>query len=218
MAKQQSSSHEAFEEINVQEQNTPKRRPGGRSARIRAAVLEATMNVLQERGYEATSIAEIAKLAGVHETSVYRRWGTRETLMVEAVLARTEEVVQIPDTGELRSDLILFLQRLRVFFLSPLGAAITQLLASTRNDPQMTTARQAYWKKRFLLVKGIFERAMQRGEIAMSLDPQFLIEVFAGPFYVRLFLTGDPLHPELPEQIVDLVLPGVKEVSGRDEC
>src|SRR6267154_2033770 len=49
-------------------------RPGGRSARVRREVLAATLHVLLEEGLDATTIPAIADRAGVHHTSIYRRW------------------------------------------------------------------------------------------------------------------------------------------------
>ena len=68
-------------------QHEVRRRPGGRSERIRQSVIEATMAVLRDRGWDQFSIAEVASRAGVHETSIYRRWGTRERLATDALLA-----------------------------------------------------------------------------------------------------------------------------------
>ncbi len=194
---------------------TPRRRLGGRSARVRAAVFEAALQVLQEQGYASTSVAAIAKRAGVHETSIYRRWGTKEALLAEAGLARAAEVIPVPDTGTLRSDLVHLLQELRVFFQSPLGGALIQLLASAQDTPELIAARQTYWRGRFALVKGIFEHAVQRGEISASLEPHLVTELLIGPLYVRLLLTSEPLPVPLPEQIVDLVLHGIENL-GRD--
>jgi hypothetical protein len=59
-------------------------------------------------------------------------------------------------------------------------------------------------------VRVLFERAAQRGEIRASVDSQLLTEIVIGPLYVRQLLTGEPLHGDLPEQIVDLVLQGVE--------
>src|SRR6476646_9810011 len=67
-------------------------RPGGRSARVRAAVLDATIALLREEG-DAFGIPQVAARAGVHETSIYRRWGSREALIVEAVRAHIGEEV-----------------------------------------------------------------------------------------------------------------------------
>ena len=62
-----------------------RRRPGGRSAEKRAAVLAATLDLLAEVGPDGLAIGAVAQRAGVHETSIYRRWGTRERLALEAM-------------------------------------------------------------------------------------------------------------------------------------
>jgi AcrR family transcriptional regulator len=196
--------------MEQQGQTTPRRRLGGRSARVRAAVFAATMQVLQERGYELTSVAEIAGRAGVHETSIYRRWGTKEALLMEAALKQTEEAIRVPDTGALRSDLVQFLEEMRTFFQSPLGVALMQLLVSAAGHAELTDARRTFYSRRFALVRVLFERAVQRGEIRASVNFQLLTETLIGPLYVRQLLTGEPLSRDLPEQIVELILHGVE--------
>ena len=78
---------------------TRARRPGGRSARVRADVIAATLAELGERGYAALSLDSVARRAGVHKTTLYRRWGTREELVLEAMLERAGEHISVPDTG-----------------------------------------------------------------------------------------------------------------------
>src|SRR5689334_25219964 len=92
-----------------------RRRPGGRSARVQDAVFEATFQLLEEKGYEGLSIASIAERAGVHETSLYRRWKTKEQLVLDAVNHRVAQEIPAPDTGALCSDLVAVLQSLRLF-------------------------------------------------------------------------------------------------------
>ena len=84
----------------------PRRRPGGRSARVRAAALEATLAELAESGYPELTLARVASRAGVNKTTLYRRWGTREALVLDAMLELAGEGVKIPDTGSLHGDLL----------------------------------------------------------------------------------------------------------------
>ena len=184
---------------------TLRRRSGGRSARVQAAVFNATLIVLEECGYEATSIAEIAKRAGVNETSIYRRWKTREALLVEALLARTQEVIPIPDTGMLHTDILQLLYAVRSFFQSPLGEAITRLMVSTVRMPELASARQTFWKSRFSSAASVFERAVQRGELSPSVNHELLLEIILGPFYVRLLVTGQPLDDLFLQDVVDFL-------------
>ena len=85
----------------MSQDGTP-RRPGGRSARVRRAVLDAALDVLHAHGMEGLAVTDVAARAGVHETSIYRRWGTREHLIVDALLEEAEEHLEM--VKELRSE------------------------------------------------------------------------------------------------------------------
>src|SRR3954469_11431266 len=65
-----------------------KPRPGGRSARNKAAVFEAAATLLAERGHEAVTMTDIAGRAGLAATSLYRRWGDVRALMMEVAVEK----------------------------------------------------------------------------------------------------------------------------------
>jgi AcrR family transcriptional regulator len=183
-----------------------RRRPGGRSARVQAAVFAATIQLLQEKGYEALSFATVAERAGVHETSLYRRWKTREQLVVTAISSQVARDIPIPDTGSFRSDLVQLLQLLRAFLLSSVGEALVQLAIVSRHAPEIDFFHREYWSQRRALLQPVFDRAIARGEVSPEADLQLLFEMLIGVFYVRAFVLGEPLDETLPERVVDLVL------------
>jgi AcrR family transcriptional regulator len=187
----------------------PRRRTGGRSARIQAAIFEATIQLLQEKGYETLSFAAIGERTGVHETTLYRRWKTREQLVVDAVASRVAQDIPTPDTGTLRSDLIQLLQSLRTFLQSPVGQALIQTGIAAKNVSAIAAFSKDYWQRRSTLLWPLFERAIGRGELSAQTDISLLFEMLIGVLYVRLFLMGESLDETLPERIVDLVLSGV---------
>jgi AcrR family transcriptional regulator len=187
----------------------PRRRTGGRSARIQAAVFETTIQCLQEQGYEAWSFASIAQRTGIHESTLYRRWKTKEQLVLDALASRVAQAIPIPDTGALRSDLIQLLQSLRTFLESPVGQALIQTGIGARNTPAISTLAKDYWQRRSTLLRPLFERAIARGELSAHTDIPLLFETLIGALYVRQFLLREPLEETLPERIVDLVLSGV---------
>ena len=100
---------------------TSRRRTGGRSARVREAVLKATLQAVAEHGADAVSISELVRKADVHETSIYRRWPTKEHLVLDALLDYSEAKLPIPDTGTLRDDLIAFATAVAGYLDSPHG-------------------------------------------------------------------------------------------------
>jgi AcrR family transcriptional regulator len=180
---------------------------GGRSARVRAAVLEATLGLLIEQ--EAFSIPQVALRAGVHETSIYRRWGTREALIVDAIASRMIEEIPVPDTGTLRGDLVALLERSVAFQSSPIGR---QMMRASAIDPsgRELDVRRAYWPERLRKVGVIFERAIARGEIPPSADVALATELLIAPLHFRALVSHEPFDDRLAERLADFVLRGVR--------
>jgi AcrR family transcriptional regulator len=184
------------------------RRTGGRSARVHAAVLRATVDVLYESGFEALSIRQIAERADVHESSIYRRWGTKADLVVDALLSRMGQAVPTPDTGSLREDLLATLRPLAAFLGTPLGENLVRM--ALRNDlPNLDGARDKFWNDRFTRASAILDRAEDRGELRPGVDRFLAIETLVGPLYLRFLLTREPLNESVLESVVDLVLTGI---------
>jgi AcrR family transcriptional regulator len=80
-------------------------RPGGRSARVRAAVHRAVEDLLVEEAGDALTVPVVAARAGVHATTLYRRWGSIGELLADVATSRFTGDVVVPDTGSLRGDL-----------------------------------------------------------------------------------------------------------------
>src|SRR5690606_15844456 len=81
------------------------RRPGGRTARNTAAVLDATLSELGEHGYAGLSVDRVAARSGVHKATVYRRWGGVDGLLAAALEYSADDDWRPPETGSLRGDL-----------------------------------------------------------------------------------------------------------------
>ena len=188
----------------------PKRRPGGRSRRVRAAAIAATLAELAERGYAALSLERIARRAGVNPTSLYRRWGNRERLVLEAMLEQVAEHVAVPDTGSLRDDLLQLARIAATNSARPEVAAMARaVVAQAPHDAELAAANQAFWAERLALDGVIVERAIARGEVEPATDPTQAIEAVIGPIHLRLLLTGRPVDDTFLERTVDTVIDGI---------
>lgn len=186
-----------------------RRRIGGRSARIRAAVLDATVETLLARGIDQLSIYDVAARAGVHETSIYRRWRTKETLIIDALFTHAEHEILVPDTGSLRTDLIAGLRALARLLASPIGVLFAQASVLTVDDPDVSATRDRYWASRSAFAHDIFRRAVDRGELRADCNPRPALDMLAGALHMRAMLTHEPVEPDLPERLVDTVLFGL---------
>jgi AcrR family transcriptional regulator len=191
------------------EDPTPARRPGGRSARVRTAAIAATLAELAERGYSALSLEQIARRAGIHKTTLYRRWGTREELVLDAMLERASAHVSVPDTGSLREDLLALARTAAANAATPEVTAMARAVAAEApRDGRLAAANQRFWAERLALDATILERAIARGEVAPGTDPRRVIEAVIGPIHLRLLLTGEPIDDAFLEGVVDVVVNG----------
>jgi len=186
-----------------------RRRTGGRSARVREAVLKATLNAVAEHGADAVSISEIARHAGVHETSIYRRWSTREHLVLDALLDYSQAKLPIPNTGALRDDLVAFATAVTAYLDSPLGRTLARSMAVAGNDDTLAAGRAQFWKSRLDLASAMIARAKDRGEVPTDLDAATALELVIAPLHFRALLTHQPIDEHDIAQLVDALLTGL---------
>jgi AcrR family transcriptional regulator len=185
--------------------STPRRRPGGRSARVRRSILDATVSVVVDRGYAGLNVDEVAARAGVHKTTIYRRWPDLGALVVDAILDRQQEAVPIPDTGELRSDLLALLEAVTASIMSADGRALLRA-AQENGPPELDALVHRFWQTRFALARQIFQRAADRGEIAPGMDHDLLIELAVAPLFFRGLVTREPLSRAFRVRLVDTLI------------
>lgn len=167
-------------------------RPGGRAAQVVSAVHEATLALLQERGFDAMEIPEIAERAGVNKTSVYRRWPGKVELVLDVAMAQMRSDVPVPDTGSLAGDLGALLDAIAATLATPFVAGLLRALISRGSqDAAVRAARDAFWEVRFGLSAQLVERAIARGELPAGTEPRRLLEVAAAPLFFRTLVTGE---------------------------
>jgi AcrR family transcriptional regulator len=197
----------------VKKKREIKRRVGGRSARVQESVLKSVFDVLREKGPSELSIAEVAARAGVHETSIYRRWPSRHELILDAARHFVGDALPIPDTGALRSDLAAFQRSAKAMLGSRQGQVIIML--SSMQDAGARARRQSYWKKRLEGLRVMFDRAVARDEFPADADPIAFLEALIAPIYFRLLVTNESLDTWSDADHIDRLLGGLAKPSPR---
>ena len=185
-----------------------RRRIGGRSAKVREAVLQATLKALDEQGYDGLTISEIARRSGVHASSIQRRWGTLENVLLEAVLGLTQQKLPAPDTGSLRGDLLAFARSLTRYLATPIGETVLRILATSADDSALNLKRKQIITTRRKLTRVMIDRAADRGELSPGTDPQLAVELLVAPLNLRKLL-GEPIDDKFVKQVVETLLRGL---------
>nr|MBA2711994.1 TetR/AcrR family transcriptional regulator [Rubrobacteraceae bacterium] len=180
------------------------RRKGGRSARVREAVLAAALDELTEYGFSGMSTARIADRAGVHRTTVHRRWPDHAELITEALFESAGAAVPIPDTGTVRGDLYALLHEISALIDTPeRRRRIRGLLADASRSPEIGALVSRVWSTRFELGREVIERGVVRGELRTDIPPATMLATFVGPLYVRLLITDERIDDEFVEHVID---------------
>jgi AcrR family transcriptional regulator len=167
-------------------------RPGGRSARVRAAVLAAARALLVD-GYAELTVERVAQAAGVNKTSVYRRWTDLEGVLGELLSEYASEVVPIPDTGNFDTDLEALALLIRRGMTGEPGELLTALAAAAPRNPRAAQIVRGFFAERFRLAKVVVDRAVARGELPEGTDARATIEFLGAPFFLRLLVVNEPI-------------------------
>ncbi|MGA5420185.1 TetR/AcrR family transcriptional regulator [Streptomyces lavendulocolor] len=179
--------------------STARRRTGGRSARIRSQVVEAVGALLVEVGYDGLNVDAVAERAGVHRTTVYRRWRDVGGLLADVLAAASDDTWSPQDTGSLEGDLTALNQE--VYEALAAGPTVTTaLIAASFRSAEAAGALSRFWADRYERCTPVVTRAAARGELAPGTDARALLVTATAPLYQELLLLRAAPDPRLPER------------------
>jgi AcrR family transcriptional regulator len=184
-------------------------RDPSRDGVIRAAILR----LLAEVGYGALTMDAVASEAGVGKATIYRRWRTKQDLVVDTISDLNRAEATPPDTGSLEGDLRAMLHSLVASISGPTGAATLSLLSTVPHHPALAEAFRsgpiAVWQQAFT---EIFERAAERGEAPANLAGSVVGETTSALLVQRWLLTGRPVDDAYADEVLDtVVLPLIRQ-------
>ena len=158
--------------------STVRSRPGGRSRRVRRAVLDAVVELLEEGGARAVTIAEVAKRSGVNASSIYRRWHGVDALILDAAQDLSLDTIEVADTGSLEDDLCATATSVAAFLRTDLGIAMARALIDA---PPEVLERigdwPQFWATRLRRFEPVFTRAAARGEVAADVNQSVIASI-----------------------------------------
>lgn len=177
-------------------------RTGGRSARVREAVLTAAIEELTERGYESFSLPRVAERAGVHLSTVHRRWATKAGVILDVGTELTAGMVPDPQRETLRDDLLELAESVAAMLREP-SIVMVLRAAFVLPDEQLAELRESFWAGRREVAQQIVDRAIGRGDLPAGSDGWAVVEPVHATIWMRLLITGLEVDDALIERIVD---------------
>ena len=153
------------------------------------AIIEATLAIVAEQGFEGLRVADVADRARVSKATMYRRWSSKTELVV-AALGTTPPFPEV-DSGTLRGDLVALLTAfLDAAGSHPVIGLLATLAAERQRDPRLARAVDPFIGERMRPLVEALRRGMKRGEISRDADLALTAEMLGGPLMLRLFFGG----------------------------
>ena len=187
-------------------------RDPSRDSVIRAAILR----LLAEVGYGALTMDAVAAEAGVGKATIYRRWRTKEDLVVDTISDLHRGEALPPDTGSLEGDLRSLLHSLVAVITSETGSATLSLLSTVPHHPALAQAFRegplGVWRNAFA---DVWARAEQRGEVRAGMAGSTLAETTTALLVQRWLLTGRTVDNAYADEVLEqVVLPLLRATAA----
>ncbi|HEX9133030.1 MAG TPA: TetR/AcrR family transcriptional regulator [Ktedonobacteraceae bacterium] len=194
------------------------RKPGRpRSAQAHKAILDAALELLAQEGFQGLSIEDIAARAGVGKTTIYRRWSSKDDLVIDAIHEIQVDLTTV-DTGNFRNDLVILFKAANQGIMTHplLPQLVLRLISEFQANPEIfqvfLTQLLIPRIQRFIYM---VEQAQARGEIRRDIDWTLALELITGPIFIHL-LISHYLAPSMSssddkwiEQMIDAVMDGI---------
>lgn len=175
-------------------------------------ILEATLDVLAETGYDGMTIDMVAARAKAGKATLYRRWASKPELVLDAVACMKASDVDLaapPDTGTLRGDLVAMVKPLTLAQSERKLKVMAGIVSMIARDPDLAAAAEAALvEPRAAANRILFGRAIARGEIAADVDLDTLCMIGPAMAAYRTLMLRMPMDRDSSIRIIDgIILP-----------
>jgi len=179
-----------------------------RDQRLDAAIVEATLTLLEERGYHDLTLAAVAARAGTTTAAIYRRWSSKSELVTQAVY-RTEGDDVVADTGDVVADVTTMVRwTVDKVCRTAAVAALAGLLGESGPERAHRIGDVTMASRR---VAERLERAKATGEIRADVDTDVMVSLISGPVVqVALLNGGADIDDAWVTGLVSVILDGVR--------
>ena len=180
-----------------------------RDARCDPAILEATLELAAAVGLGGLTMDAVAARAGVSKATIYRRWSSKEALVLDAWMA-CFPLESVPDTGSLTGDMIAHARQFRdTVSTGTFSRVLPQMVAAARVNDELAAVYQRFVTERRARMRVALERAVARGELPAGVDLELVQDLLIGPQFYRTLVSGEASSDEVIAEVVAIVVAGV---------
>lgn len=187
------------------------RAPGRpRDEGVRAKILQAALELLEEIGFANVTCDAIAQRAGASKATIYRWWPNKAAVVIDAFVESVTPEHPIRNVESLEEFVSVHLRQFTRALMGRNGRLLAAVLAAAQNDPEVEAAFLSHWiKPRRQASRNILERYRAEGRLPAEFDLEHVLDVMYGPLYFLLMVRHGKLTPAYADSLSRVLLQGL---------
>jgi AcrR family transcriptional regulator len=207
---------ESIEKVS-DDTESPRKRPGGRTAEVTDRIRGAVLSLLLEGGFEACTIKNVAERAGIERSTLYRRYPDRWGAIIDTVISWIQRDSPPIETGTFAGDIRNVLTHLAASISTALGPAIVAAAGALHSEDRVAEAR-VFFERRMGQLQPMFDAAVERGELLKDVDAEELFVFATGSIWFSKFIASRTVDQAAIDRLVQAVCTLYCTPKGRKEC
>ena len=182
-----------------------------RSDKARQAILQATLELLDEKGFVGLAVESVAARAGVGKATIYRWWKSKAALAMEAFLEGVFDEMAYAHTDSACEDLRGQILKVAALYHGQAGRILCEVIALGQSEPDVLTALETdYLDQRREMTRAVLDRAIAQKEIRPDIDKDVVIEALYAPIFCKMLMRLRGFNKEYINAHFDLVMLGIR--------
>ena len=191
----------------------PRRKGRPRDSSADERILAAAAQLILTRGFDNMTVDEVAAMAKAGKATVYRRWAGKEDLAFAALEQLYTTQLPIPDTGNVRDDLVLATRLALEFAGSETGRSYMRMTcAESLRDSRIGALYTAAFEAQEEAARTMLRRGIDRGELRPDFRMDLAVDWFAGLMILYAIIDRAIPSPDEAEELVEFMLQGIQPV------
>lgn len=187
-----------------------------RDSRVDQEILAAALSVLADEGFDRFTVEEVAARSGVAKTSIYRRYPTRDDLLLGSLESLNDDLSARSSVGSARDRLIAVLDGIRRAPGTTRGRVLMRAAAEGVSDPSVAAlVHERVLEPRREVLRQVIRDGIRAGELRADIDLDAVIPLLVGPMmHLGMWRMCNGVADISLEAVVDLILAGLADDSA----
>lgn len=181
-----------------------------RSEAGKRAILQAAVDLLEQREFPRITAEAIAGRAGVSKATLYRWWPNKAAVIMDAFLQITAPNIAFEQTLPVLERILDQMKKVARFYKSPAGRVFLALIGESQFDSELAQEfRERFVLSRRQVAAHAIQLAVEQGVFQPNIDVETTLDTLYAPIFYRLLVGYGQVDDEFVERVAAQVFGGI---------